>query len=107
MAIPLGIFQIEILLALLGTAYCWFGYDPNNYSDAISGVLGTIFWFTSGLSLGVGIHSDGIDYTGGWLSWIFLGIGVIAALITFVKLLDTVRLRRAEGKVDMNLDMEL
>lgn len=107
MSIPLGLFQIEIVLALLGCAYGLFGYDANNYSHTIAFVISTIMWFTSSMSLAIGIHSDGIDYTGGWIVFIFLGIGIISALIAIVMLIDTLRLHRSQGSVNMDFDMRL
>lgn len=108
MAIPIGILEIEIFLALLCTAHAWFGYDAYNYTDVIAGILGFIFWLTSGLSLMVGIQSEDIMYQGGWLAWIFIGIAVIVGLISLVKLLDVIRSRKdSQNHVNMGFDMRL
>lgn len=108
MAIPIGILEIQIVLALLCTAHSWFGYDAYNYTDVISGILGFILWLTSGLSLMAGIQSESVTYTGGWLSWIFIGIAVIVGLIALVKLLDVIRSRKdSQNHVNMGFDMRL
>lgn len=108
MAIPIGILEIEIVLALLCTLHSWFGYDANNYTDAISGVLAFIFWITSGLSLMVGIQTEGMVYQGGWLAWIFIGVSVIVGLISIVKLFDVIRSRKdRQNHVSMGFDMRL
>jgi len=36
MAIPMTILEIELLIALLGTVYLWFGNDTNNFTHLIS-----------------------------------------------------------------------
>jgi hypothetical protein len=107
MSVPMGLLQIEIFLAILTTANCWYNYDENNYTDVICGIIGTIFWFSSAMTLSIGVHGDGIDYVGGWLTWIFIGIAIVCALIAIVRLIDTLRLRRSERNVDMEFDMKL
>lgn len=108
MAIPIGIWEVQIVLALLCTTYSWFGYDKNNYTDVISGIIGFILWITSGLSLMVGIQSEDMLYQGGWLAWIFIGIAVIVGLISLVKLLDVIRSRKdSQNHVNMGFDMRL
>jgi hypothetical protein len=77
MAIPINIFEMQVLLALLCTAFSWFVHDDNNYTDIIGGVVAVIFWWTSGLSMLIGIVSESETYTATWLCWILLGIGVI------------------------------
>ena len=94
MMIPMGVFQIEILLALLGTIYLFFGNDHENFTDIISGFVAVIMWFLISVSFLVGIHADGIDYQSSALFWVFTAIGVIIALITFMKLMDSVRTGR-------------
>ena len=108
MPIPIGILEIQIVLALLCTVHSWFGYDAYNYTDVISGIIGFIFWITSGLSLMVGVQSEGQFYRGGWLSWIFVAIAVIVGLIALVKLLDVIRSRKdSQNHVNMGFDMRL
>lgn len=94
MSIPIGIWEVEIALALLCTAHSWFSYDQYNYTDVISGILGFVFWITSDLSLIVGIQSEDMAYQGGWLTWIFIGIAVVVGLISVVKLIDVIRIRK-------------
>lgn len=108
MAIPIGIWEVQIFLALLCTVHAWFGYDQYNYTDVISGILGFVFWVTSGLSLMIGIQSEDMMYQGGWLSWIFIGISVIVGLIALVKLLDVIRSRKSsQNHVNMGFNMRL
>lgn len=108
MTIPIGIWEAQIFLALLCTAHSWFGNDRNNYTDVISGVLGFIFWTTSGISLMSGIRSEDMTYAGGWLSWIFIGIAIIVALISIVKLIDVVNDRNyREQHIDMSFDTRI
>lgn len=102
MAIPIAIFEIQVLLALLCTGYSWFIHDNNNYTDVIAGLLSVIFWWTSALSLLVGIASEGDVYSSSWLMWIFLGIGTTIALITFTKIVDVLNTRKDHVNMDFN-----
>jgi uncharacterized membrane protein len=102
MAIPIELLEIQILLALICTAYSWFIHDNNNYTDVIAGLLSVIFWWTSGLSFLNGIQSDNTVYVGSWLMWIFLGIGVIVALITFTKIVDVLNTRKDHVSMDFD-----
>ncbi len=100
--IPIDIFEVQVILALICTGYSWWIHDQNNYTDTIAGVVATIFWWTSGLSLLSGVASDGVVYAGSWLTWIFIGIGLVTAFITFVKILDV--LQKRGDHVDMSFD---
>lgn len=91
MAVPFGVWGVEILLALLCTAHCWFGYDRQNYTDCIAGGLSVILWFVVGLSALIGIRSEDMTYSAGWMMWLFMIIAVLQGLITFVKILDIVK----------------
>lgn len=101
MTIPITILEIEIALALLYTAYSWFAHDKNNYTDVISGVVGTVFWWTSGLTVLNGVQSESVEFSSTWMMWILVGIGVITALITFTKIVDVFDKR---NHVDMSFD---
>lgn len=90
MTMPIGLFEIQILMALIATACLFFVKDKNNYIDVIAGIAGTLFWWTAGLSLLGGMQSDNITYTGSWMMWILVGIGIVTALITITKIIDIV-----------------
>ena len=96
MAIAIGIWQMLIFLALLGTAASWSIRDKNNYTDAISGILATILWFVSGIACLIGIQAESMIFTAGWLMWIFVAVGVIEAILTIVKILDIVTARKEQ-----------
>jgi hypothetical protein len=102
--IPIELFEIQILLALLCTGYMLFANDKNNYTDIIAGIVGMIFWFTSGLCALAGIAADNLLFSASWLMWIQTGIGVVVALITFTKIVDVLDKR---NHVDMDLDLRI
>jgi hypothetical protein len=91
----IGIWEVIILLALLGTAVSWFIKDYNNYTDAIAGIFSVILWFVAGISCLIGIQSENLTFTA-WLMWIFVVVGVIEAILTIVKILDIVTARKEE-----------
>jgi hypothetical protein len=96
MAIPIGMWETIIFLALLGTAASWFTKDYNNYTNAISGIVATILWFVSGISCLIGIQAENMTFTAGYLMWIFVAFGVIEAILTIVKILDIVTARKEQ-----------
>lgn len=102
MTMPINILEIQLTLALLSTLCLFFINDKNNYVDTISGLVATIFWWTSGLSLLSGVSSEGVTYSGSWLMWIFVGIGVVTAFITFVKILDAINGRKDHVNMDFD-----
>jgi uncharacterized membrane protein len=91
--IPIELFEIQLLLALLCTGYMLFIHDRNNYSDIISGVVGMLFWWTSGLTVLSGVQSENVQFSSSWLMWILIGIGVVVSLITFTKIVDILNSR--------------
>lgn len=101
MAVPFGVWCVEIFLALLCTANCWFVYDNKNYTDCICGGLSVILWFVVGLSALVGIRSEDMTYSAGWMMWLFIIIGILQGLITFVKILDLVAERKKGNHIEM------
>ncbi len=103
--IPINLLEVQILLALLCTAYSWGVHDKNNYTDAIAGIVGTIFWWTSGLCTLGGVQSQDGTYASAWFMWIFIGIGIVTALITFVKIVDILNSRK--DHVDMSFDYRI
>jgi hypothetical protein len=105
MAIPIGLWEVQILLALICTAVSWFVHDNNNYVDIISGVVATIFWWTSGLCMLIGVTSENAVFTASWMMWIFVGIGVIIALITYTKIVDALNTRK--DHVSMGFDYRI
>jgi hypothetical protein len=107
MAILIQIWEIEIFLALLFTAYGILGRDPNNYTDTISCVLGFIFWMITALSSLGGITTDAGSYSASWMFWIFVSIGVITAVIAFTKLMDAMNSRNNDSHVNMGFDTRL
>lgn len=88
MVMPVQIWYTLLIFATLCTAYSLTVRDINNYTDAIAGILGTIFWLLAGLSLLVGVQAEDMVYSSGSIMWIFIAIGVIVTIITIVKILD-------------------
>ena len=96
LVIAIGIWEVIILLALLGTAVSWFTKDYNNYTDAIAGIVATLLWLVAGISCLTGVQSENLTFTAGWLMWIFVAFGVIEAIITIAKILDIITARKEE-----------
>lgn len=86
--IPVEIFEIEVLLALIASACMFLIHDTENYIDIISALVATIMWWIAGLMTLTGIQSQSGTFAGSWLCWVFVGIGVVTALITFIKIID-------------------
>lgn len=91
MTVPIGIWYVEIVLALLCTYHCWFGFDDKNYTDAVCGGLSVVLWFVVGLSALTGIWAEDMTYSASWMMLLFIIIGILQGLITFVKILDIVK----------------
>ena len=107
MAIPATVLEIELLIALLGTIYLWFGHDNSNYTDIISGIIATIFWFLTAMSFLIGIISDNVQFVSTALFFVFLAIGIIVAIITIVRIIDSLQTSGKNHIGDMNLDLKL
>lgn len=90
MTMPYQVWLVMLTFAGLCTFYSIKVRDKNNYTDAIAGVLATIFWILSGLSLLGGIQAEDMVYSNGSMMWIFIAISVIVAIITIVKILDII-----------------
>jgi hypothetical protein len=104
MTIPVTVLEIEVLFALLGTIYLWFGNDKFNYTDIISGVISTIFWFLTAMSFLIGIYSDTVQFVSTALFFVFLAIGIIVALITIVKIIDSMQAKKDHiGSMEIDL----
>jgi hypothetical protein len=106
MAIPMTILEIELLIALLGTVYLWFGNDTNNFTHLISGIVGVIFWFLTAFSFLIGVVSDNIQFVSTALFFVFLAIGIVVSIILIVKILDSLNANQNHIG-DMNLDLKL
>lgn len=100
--IPIQLLEIQIALALIATACLFFVRDQNNYVDVIAGLVATIFWWTSGLSVLTGIQTQDGVFGGAWMMWIFVGIGIVTALITFVKIVDVLNARKDHVSMDFD-----
>jgi len=90
MTMPVQVWLTLLTFAGLCTFYSLKVRDKNNYTDAIAGVLATIFWFLSGISLLGGIQMEYATYQSSSIMWIFVAIGIIVAIITIVRILDIV-----------------
>jgi hypothetical protein len=99
MTMPMTILEIELLIALLCTAYLWFGRDQNNYTDIISGIISIIFWFLTAMSFLIGVVSDGIVFVSTALFFVFLAIGIIVAIITIVRIIDSLSSRKTDSHI--------
>lgn len=99
MAIPIDVWIMFILLAVVCTGYSWFGRDTQNYTDAICGVIAMIFWFVSGIACLIGLQTDVATFTASYGFWIFIAIGAIEGVITIVKILDIVTSRKNQRYV--------
>jgi membrane-bound ClpP family serine protease len=105
MAMPIMIWCVLLVMAIICTGYLFFIHDRNNYTDAIAGVLAIVFWIISGLCFAVGLTTD-VDadpYTSTGLMWLFVAIGIIVGLITFVKILDIMTARKKERNNTVNM----
>jgi hypothetical protein len=109
MSISLGILQIEIFLLVITTAVSWFHRDDNNYTHVICTLFAVIFSFTTALSFSSGIDNEQVTHTYliGWMAWVFVGLGIVTAIIGIVKTLDTLTENKKHGSVNMDLDMRL
>ena len=87
---PVQVWLVILTFAALCTFYCIRVRDKNNYTDAIAGLLAVIFWILSGLSLLGGIQTEYAIYSSAGIMWVFIAIGIIVAIITFVRILDIV-----------------
>jgi hypothetical protein len=105
MTVLLQIWEIQLVLALLFTAYGILGRDPNNYTDVISAVFGFFMWMITALSSLGGVQTDTGVYSASWMFWLFVVIGIIVAVIAFTKLMDT--MRGSTQHVDMGFDTRL
>lgn len=96
--------NIYLLMAILCTIYLLFIKDRNNYSEAIAGFIGVVFWILVGENLGTGIENSvgGIDQSIGTM-WIFVIIGIIVGIITFIKILDIVADRKNDRDNHVNM----
>jgi membrane-bound ClpP family serine protease len=105
MAMPYQIWFVLLFLSIICTGYLFFVSDKNNYTDAISGLFATVFWIISGLCFAVGLTTDvnADPYTSTGLMWLFVAIGVIVGLITFVKILDIMTERKKDKKDHVNM----
>lgn len=105
MEIPIEIFIVFLLISIGCSLYLLFIHDRNNYSEAIAGVLAVIFWIITGLTLFVGVVAQNglVIYQSTAVGWIFIAIGAIVGLITFVKILDIIVERRKEKNNTVNL----
>lgn len=97
MVMPYQVWLVMLTLAGLCTLYSLTVRDMNNYTDAITGVLATIFWLLSGLSLLSGVQAEDMMYSSSSIMWIFIAIGIIVAIMTIVKILDIVSERNDRG----------
>ncbi len=88
--IPVQVWLTLLTFAGLCTFYSIKIRDRNNYTDAIAGLLAVIFWIISGLSLLGGVQTEFVTYQSGSLMWVFVAIGIIVALLTFVRILDII-----------------
>lgn len=94
MAMPYQIWLVLLTFSVLTTMYALMVWDKLNYTDAIAGVLGTIFWFISGLSILIGVQAEDMMYQSSVLMWIFVAIGIIIALLTIVRIFDIINERK-------------
>jgi hypothetical protein len=90
MFIPWEIWLVLLTLAIGCTGYMLRIKDRDNYTEAICGVLSTLFWLLSGYTIAIGIQAEGMAYSSTSLMWIFVAIGVIVGILTFVKVLDII-----------------
>lgn len=81
----------------------WFTREANNYTNAIARILATLLWFIVGISCILGIKTQYTTFTAGWLMWIFIAIGVIEAIISFVTILDIITARKEETHARLDL----
>jgi hypothetical protein len=104
MIIPLSLWVFLAVFAVGAFCFCLFVKDRNNYSNVIAGAIAIVLWFVAGLQLFIGISSEGAVYVSGSLAWIFLAIGVIQGIITFVLVLDIVTERKNSRSTYMGLE---
>lgn len=105
MAMPIAIWLVLLLLAVVCTAYSFFVKDRNNYTDAVAGLFAIVLWLISGLCFAVGLETDvnSEPYTSTGLMWLFVAIGVIVGLLTFVRILDIMTERKRERGDHVNM----
>lgn len=87
---PVQVWLTLLAFATLCTFYSLRVRDRNNYTDAIAGVIATIFWLLSGISLLGGIQMEYATYSSAAIMWVFIAIGIIVAIITIVRILDII-----------------
>lgn len=105
MALPFEVWVMFLLLAVGCTLYLLFVHDKNNYSEAVAGLLAIVFFILTGLALFIGIVAQNgtVTYQSTGVGWIFIAIGLIVGLITFVKILDIVTARKKEKDNHVNM----
>jgi hypothetical protein len=105
METPFEMFAVFLFVAIGCALYLLFVHDKNNYSDAIAGLFSIAFFIISGLTLFVGIVAQNgtVTYQSTGVGWIFVAIGVIVGLITFVKILDIMTARKHDKKDKVNM----
>ncbi len=81
--IPSEVWSLMILVASVGTAYSSRFRDNENYTDIIAGFMSIVFWIICGTSLFGGVVTETMTYANQYIAWLFIGIGIIAGLITF------------------------
>lgn len=105
MAMPYQIWMVLLFLAIICTAYLFAVRDKNNYTEAIAGLFAIVLWIISGLCFAAGLITDvnSDPYTSTGLMWLFVSIGIIVGLITFVKILDIMTARKREKGDQVNM----
>lgn len=92
--IPWEVWSLMILLASVGTAYSWRFRDNENYTDIIAGFMSIVFWIICGISLFGGVVTESMTYANQYIAWLFIAIGIIAALITFTRATEVFHQKR-------------
>jgi hypothetical protein len=101
---PFEIWFVLLLISVGCALYLFFIKDHNNYTEAIAGFLSTIFFILSGYALMIGITAENstVDYNSTSIGWLFIMIGIIVGIISFVRVLDIINARSKETHVNMS-----
>lgn len=104
MIMPITLWVFLAVFAVGASCFCLFVRDRNNYSNVIAGAIAIVLWFVAGLQLFVGVAAEGAVYASGSLAWIFIALGVIQGIISFVMVLDIVSERKRTRETYMGFD---
>lgn len=105
MEIPFEMWGMLLLISIGCALYLIFIKDYNNYSEVIAGFLSFIFFVITGYSLFIGIVAENstVNYSSVSLGWIFIIIGLVVGILTFVRVLDVIATRKKEEHKNVNM----